>query len=138
VLENVVASFHLHPKSSVLAALFNTTSYRRHEASIREQAMEILTLLGLDKVKDVLGSHLPHGHRLILGIARALAVKPKLLLLDEPTRGMSLEEIDLALSAIERICQQGVTIVLVEHNMEVIDFCDRENKRTLLKPTWEI
>lgn len=125
VLQNVVASFHLRPKSSVLGALFNTASYRQSEASIREQSMEILKLLGLDKVKDELGKHLPHGHRLILGIARALAVKPKLLLLDEPTRGMSLEEIDLALGSIERVCQQGVTIVLVEHNMEVIDFCDR-------------
>jgi branched-chain amino acid transport system ATP-binding protein len=125
VLQNVVASFHLHPKSGLFSALFNTATYRRHEASIEEQSMEILKLLGLDKVKDVPGKHLPHGHRLILGIARALAVKPKLLLLDEPTRGMSLEEIDLALGAIERICQQGVTIVLVEHNMEVIDFCDR-------------
>jgi branched-chain amino acid transport system ATP-binding protein len=125
VLENVVASFHLRPKSSLLGTLFNTGTYRQNEANIREQSLEILNLLGLDKVKNELGKHLPHGHRLILGIARALAVKPKLLLLDEPTRGMSLEEIDLALGAIERVCQEGVTIVLVEHNMEVIDFCDR-------------
>jgi len=125
VLENVVASFHLRPKSSILSALFNTARYRQNEASIREQSLEILELLGLGEVKDELGKNLPHGHRLVLGIARALAVKPKLLLLDEPTRGMSLEEIDLALGAIERVCQQGVTIVLVEHNMEVMDFCDR-------------
>jgi branched-chain amino acid transport system ATP-binding protein len=125
VLENVVASFHLRPKSSLLDTLFNTGTYRQNEANIKEQSLEILNLLGLDKVKNELGKHLPHGHRLILGIARALAVKPKLLLLDEPTRGMSLEEIDLALGAIERVCQEGVTIVLVEHNMEVIDFCDR-------------
>ena len=125
VLENVVASFHLRPKSSFLDTLFNTGTYRRNEANIREQSLEILNLLGLDKVRNELGKNLPHGHRLILGIARALAVKPKLLLLDEPTRGMSLEEIDLALGAIERVCQEGVTIVLVEHNMEVIDFCDR-------------
>lgn len=125
VLENVIASFHLRPKSSLLDTFFNTTTYRQNEANIRKQSLEILDLLGLDKVKNELGKHLPHGHRLILGIARALAVKPKLLLLDEPTRGMSLEEIDLALGAIERVCQGGVTIVLVEHNMEVIDFCDR-------------
>jgi branched-chain amino acid transport system ATP-binding protein len=125
VLENVVASFHLRPKSSFLDTLFNTGTYRQNEANIREQSLEILNLLGLDKVRNELGKNLPHGHRLILGIARALAVKPKLLLLDEPTRGMSLEEIDLALGAIERVCQEGVTIVLVEHNMEVIDFCDR-------------
>jgi branched-chain amino acid transport system ATP-binding protein len=125
VLENVVASFHLRPKSNLLSTLFNTSTYRQNEANIREQSLEILNLLGLDKVRNELGKHLPHGHRLILGIARALAVKPKLLLLDEPTRGMSLEEIDLALGAIERVCQEGVTIVLVEHNMEVIDFCDR-------------
>jgi branched-chain amino acid transport system ATP-binding protein len=125
VWENVVASFHLRPKSSLLDTLFNTKMYRQNEANIREQSLEILNLLGLDKVRNEFGKHLPHGHRLILGIARALAVKPKLLLLDEPTRGMSLEEIDLALGAIERVCQEGVTIVLVEHNMEVIDFCDR-------------
>ena len=125
VLENVIASFHLRPKSSLPDVFFNTATYRKNEADIKEQSLQILNLLGLDKVKNVLGKHLPHGHRLILGIARALAVKPKLLLLDEPTRGMSLEEIDLALGAIERMCEQGVTIVLVEHNMEVIDFCDR-------------
>jgi branched-chain amino acid transport system ATP-binding protein len=125
VLENVVASFHLRPKSSFMGTLFNTATYRRNEASIREQSLEILRLLGLYEVRDELGKNLPHGHRLILGIARALAVKPRLLLLDEPTRGMSLEEIDLALGAIERMCLQGMTIVLVEHNMEVIDFCDR-------------
>jgi branched-chain amino acid transport system ATP-binding protein len=125
VLENVVASFHLRPKSSFLDTLFNTGTYRQNEANIREQSLEILNLLGLDKVRNELGKNLPHGHRLILGIARALAVKPKLLLLDEPTRGMSLEEIDLALGVIERVCQEGVTIVLVEHNMEVIDFCDK-------------
>jgi len=125
VLENVIASFHLRPKSSLPDVFFNTATYRRNEADIKEQSLQILNLLGLDKVKNELGKHLPHGHRLILGIARALAVKPKLLLLDEPTRGMSLDEIDLALGAIERMCEQGVTIVLVEHNMEVIDFCDR-------------
>jgi len=125
VLENVIASFHLRPKSSLLDVFFNTATYRRNEADIKEQSLEILKLLGLYELKDELGKNLPHGHRLILGIARALAVKPKLLLLDEPTRGMSLEEIDLALGAIERMCEQGMTIVLVEHNMEVIDFCDR-------------
>ncbi len=125
VLENVVASFHLRPKSGFFSTLFNTATYRRNEKDIRDQSLEILKLLGLYEVRNELGKNLPHGHRLILGIARALAVKPKLLLLDEPTRGMSLEEIDLALGAIERMCEQGMTIVLVEHNMEVIDFCDR-------------
>jgi branched-chain amino acid transport system ATP-binding protein len=125
VLENVIASFHLRPKSSLADVFFNTATYRKNEADIKEQSLEILKLLGLYELKDELGKNLPHGHRLILGIARALAVKPRLLLLDEPTRGMSLEEIDLALGAIERMCEQGMTIVLVEHNMEVIDFCDR-------------
>jgi len=61
----------------------------------------------------------------MLGIARAMAVKPKLLLLDEPISGMNPDEIDFTMTAIKKTQQQGVTFVLVEHNMRIMDLCDR-------------
>jgi branched-chain amino acid transport system ATP-binding protein len=125
VLQNVSASFHLHPRSSLLDIYFNTATYRNNEAYILEQSLEILKLVGLDKVKDELAKNLPHGYQKMLGIARALAVKPKLLLLDEPIAGMNPDEIDFTMTGIRKTRQQGTTIVVVEHNMRIMDLCDR-------------
>ena len=125
VLQNISTSFYLHPKSSLFAIYFNTKTYRRNEAYIREQAMEILKLVGLETVKDELAKNLPHGYQKMLSIARALAVKPKLLLLDEPIDGMNPDEIDFTMEGIRKTNQQGTTIVVVEHNMQIMDLCDR-------------
>jgi len=125
VLENISASFHLHPKSSLLDIYFNTATYRRNEAYILEQSLEIAKLAGLDRVKYELAKNLPHGYQKMLGMARALATRPKLLLLDEPIAGMNPDEIDSALTNIRNTQQQGVTILIVEHNMQILDLCDR-------------
>ena len=125
VLENVTASFHLRPKSNMWNAFFNTPTYRRNEAYIEEQSLEILKLVGLDGVSGTLAKNLPHGYQKMLGIARALAVKPIMLLLDEPLAGMNPDEIDFTMKAIARTRQQGVTILVVEHNMQVLELCDR-------------
>jgi len=125
VLENISASFHLHPKSSLLDIYFNTATYRRNEAYILEQSLEIAKLVGLDRVKDELAKNLPHGYQKMLGMARALATRPKLLLLDEPIAGMNPDEIDSALKNIKKTQEQGVTILIVEHNMQILDLCDR-------------
>ena len=123
VLQNVTASFHLHPKSNLLDVYFNTKTYRRNEAMIMEEALEILELVGLTDSKNVLAKHLSHGHQKMLGIARALATKPKMLLLDEPLGGMNPDEIDHALEAINNTFHRGVTIFLVEHNMKIMNLC---------------
>ncbi len=125
VLENVVASFHLHPKCGFLEGVFNTASYRRKEQKILEEATEILSLVGLEHEKDVLGKNLPQGPQKLLTMARALAIRPKLLLLDEPVGGMHFDEVNHAISAIKRVRDQGTTIVLVEHNMRLMRLCDR-------------
>jgi branched-chain amino acid transport system ATP-binding protein len=125
VLENVVASFYLYPRSGFWEALFNTAAYRKKEEYILNQAGEILRLVGLDKVKDELAKNLPHGHQKVLNVARALAIKPKLLLLDEPIAGMTRDEIVFSLRIFEKIRSQGITILLVEHNMEFMSLCDR-------------
>ena len=123
---NIVASFYLSADSSLLGAILNTPRYRKKEEYILHQAEENLQLVGLGKVRDELAKNLPHGYQKVLDLARALAVKPKLLLLDEPIGGMSSEEIDLALKAIDKVRLQGTTILLVEHNMTVVmSLCDR-------------
>jgi branched-chain amino acid transport system ATP-binding protein len=125
VLENVVASFHLDPKCGFWEGLLNTRAYQRKEERILDEAMEILRLVGLEREKDILGKNLPHGPQKLLTMARALAVRPKLLLLDEPIGGMHFDEVNRAISAIERIRSQGTTIVLVEHNMRLMRLCER-------------
>jgi len=125
VLENVVASFHLDPKCGFWEGLLNTRSYQRKEERILDEAMEILGLVGLEREKDILGKNLPHGPQKLLTMARALAIRPKLLLLDEPIGGMHFDEVNRAISAIERIRSQGTTIVLVEHNMRLMRLCER-------------
>jgi branched-chain amino acid transport system ATP-binding protein len=125
VLQNVSASFHLHPRSSLIDIYFNTATYRRNEAYIMEQSLEILRLVGLDRVKDELARNLPHGYQKMLGVARTLATRPKLLLLDEPLAGMNPEEIEFTLRNIKKTQGQGVTILIVEHNMQILELCDR-------------
>ena len=92
-LENVVASYYPHPRSGFWESFLNTPRYRRNEAYALEQSLRILELVGLSKVKDERAKNLPHGYQKMLGIARALAVEPKLLMLDEPLGGMNPDEI---------------------------------------------
>ena len=125
VLQNVSASFHLHPRSSLLDIYFNTPKYRRNETYIKEQSLEVLRTVGLEKVKDELAKNLPHGYQKMLGVARALATRPKLLLLDEPLGGMNPSEIEFSLSAIKKMREGGMTILIVEHNMQILTICDR-------------
>jgi branched-chain amino acid transport system ATP-binding protein len=125
VLQNVSASFYLHPKSSLWDMYFNTATYRRNKDYIQKQSQEILKGVGLDKVKDELAKNLPHGYQKMLGIARALAVQPTLMLLDEPIAGMNPDEIAFTMEGIKKMQQGGTTIVVVEHNMKIMELCDR-------------
>ena len=125
VLENVSASFHLRPKSSFLGTFFNSAQYRRNEAFIREQSLEILHLVGLEHVRNELAKNLPHGYQKMLGVARALATQPSLIMLDEPLGGMNPSEIEFSLNSIRKMHDQGITTLIVEHNMQILDLCDR-------------
>ncbi len=125
VLQNVTSSFYLHPHSSIFDVYFNTHKYRSNEAYINQKAQEILNLLWLGKSALDLAKNLPHGYQKMLGVARALATQPKLLLLDEPLGGMNPEEISYTLNVIRSLRDQGITILIVEHNMQILDLCDR-------------
>lgn len=125
VLQNIKVSFYLHPKSGILDIFFNTPTYRRNQNRVQEQAMEIMRLLGLEKIKDELAKNLPQGYRKMLGVARALATRPKLLLLDEPLGGMNPSEIEFSLNSVKKMRDEGITILIVEHNMQILNICDR-------------
>lgn len=121
VEENVmVAGHHLH-KASVLSAMFRTRAHAEDEARLQKRARELLDVMGLGKhAQDIAGS-LPYGSQRRLEIARALMLKPKLLLLDEPAAGMNSQEA----AELERQIrflrdEMGLTVVLVEHNMAVV------------------
>ncbi len=124
VFENVTAAYHMRPHSTIGQVFFNTKTYRENEKYIAKSADEILEFLGLSHVRNELAKNLPHGYQKILGVARALATKPKLLLLDEPLGGMNPEEIDFSIKAISNMRDKGITVLVVEHNMQILDILD--------------
>lgn len=124
VYENIAAAHFLHPHSSVLDVYFNTRKYRENEKQVAESTEHILDFLGMNDLRNVLAKSLPHGYQKLLGVARALATRPKLLLLDEPLGGMNPEEIHFSIDAIAKMRDQGITILIVEHNMQILDICD--------------
>lgn len=96
------------------------------EVGERRLAMEILAFFGIDHLADRTPSELPYGHRKLLELARAIAQQPRVLLLDEPIAGMNAQEAKEIANVIQRLKDSGMTILLVEHNMEfVMSVCDR-------------
>jgi branched-chain amino acid transport system ATP-binding protein len=119
VMENVlVGSHHLLPQS-VWSAIVGGTATRRM-GEIRERAAALLATLGLTDDADRLVGSLPYGRQRMVEIARALVSKPKLLLLDEPAAGLNSSEVDRLRGILEELRAQGLTLVLVEHNMGLV------------------
>jgi branched-chain amino acid transport system ATP-binding protein len=123
VLENVLMGLHLHSRRGLGRLLFSGRRFPRAEVS---RAQEVLEFTGLVSHADQLAKNLPHGHQRVLGIAMALAARPRLLLLDEPVTGMNHEESQRVMDLVRTIRDQGVTVLLVEHNMKaVMGTCER-------------
>ncbi|MFN8565725.1 MAG: ABC transporter ATP-binding protein, partial [Anaerolineae bacterium] len=124
-LENLLVSQHALGKATVVGALAFTPGYRREERFLRDNAMLLLDRFGLAPVADVQARTLPYGDQRRLELARALATKPKLLLLDEPTAGMNpVETHDLGAQII-RLREEGLTVLVIEHDMSLIQqVCD--------------
>ena len=126
VTQNMIAASHLHPRIGLWEAIFNTPRYRRKEKEVLAGLTETLELVGLTKMKDTLARNLPHGHQKMLGIAMALAARPRLLLLDESLGGMNQSEVENALGIMDQIRRRGIAILLIEHNVQaVMTICDR-------------
>jgi len=117
VLQNVQLASHLNSGVGFWQTVLKTPGSRRREEAIRERAEEILELVGISHLARATAGSLPHGHKRMLGIAIALACRPKLLLLDEPLAGMNVAEVDETIALIRRLWESGLTILLIEHNM---------------------
>jgi branched-chain amino acid transport system ATP-binding protein len=126
VLDNVFTCYHMSYRTRIWKRFLHTPSAIEEERQLKKGAVEILEFMGLDPLRDELASKLTHGQQRALGICMALATNPKLLLLDEPVTGMNPAETQTMLNLIGRIRNRGMTIAIVEHNMQaVMNLCDR-------------
>ncbi len=121
VMDNVLVGQHLTIKSSPIANLFHTKSWKHAEEAARERALEALRLVGLESNADDFAGSIPYGAQKRLELARALVKEPKLLMLDEPTAGLNSVESENLMMLVKEIQRQnGISIILIEHNMKLM------------------
>jgi branched-chain amino acid transport system ATP-binding protein len=126
VRENVVTGTHLSARGGLLAALFTSPRIRRQEVEQREVAEGLLAMTGLADVTEALPRELTGGQLRLLEIARALAARPKLVLLDEPAAGLNQTETRALEKTLLRVRDEGTTLVIVEHDVELVfRLCDQ-------------
>jgi branched-chain amino acid transport system ATP-binding protein len=127
VIDNVMLAQHLRLKSDFLSAMFRLPWYTKEEKLIYDDSLRLLEAVGLAKREKEQANSLPYGEQRRLEIARALATKPKLLLLDEPAAGMNPQETEELMRFIQKILREfDLTILLIEHDMRVVmGICER-------------
>ena len=127
VLENVMTACHIHARQNLFDAVLRLPRFQRDEREHREFALELLEIFDLANARNEGGTSLPYGKQRRLEIVRALATRPKLLLLDEPAAGLNPSEQEDLMNLIQQIRDRfSLTILLVEHNMKVVmGVCER-------------
>ena len=127
VFDNVRVAFHLHLDHDSVHSLTRGPKFQKEETELRERTRELLSIFQLERVQDEPAKSLPYGDQRRLEIIRALATRPKLLLLDEPAAGMNPSEKDELMTLIRFIRDRfGLAILLVEHDMKVVmGICER-------------
>lgn len=126
VLDNVKIGFHTRTRTKLWDAIFHTAQFKRDEQLTVSEGMEVLKRVGLEEYANEFASNLPYGNQRKLEIARALAVGPEILLLDEPAAGMNPAETASLMELIKKINEDGLTIIVIEHDMKfIMNICDR-------------
>ena len=120
VAENVEVGFHLATTGGVAAALARPGWFRRQEGDVHRKARELLDVVGLADQAEQDAELLPYGQQRLLEVARALAAKPRLLLLDEPAAGLNTQETDALAAIVQEINKQGITVLLIEHDVALV------------------
>lgn len=119
VLENVMVGQHCRTNAGIASSILHTRSQRLEERRMVERAYELLDFVGLTKRAGELACNLPYGEQRLLEIVRGLASGPKLLMLDEASAGMNSVEKDNLIRIIHAISDQGITILMIEHDMKL-------------------
>ena len=126
VKENALRGAYLHRYPGALSAFFLTSRARDLQKQTTEKVERLMTWLGLEQFADTDASAMPYGHQKTLGIVIALAAEPRMIFLDEPVAGLSAEETDHVRDTIKRVREQGISVVVIDHNMRFISgLCDR-------------
>jgi branched-chain amino acid transport system ATP-binding protein len=121
VLHNLLIGRHTHRKTNVWQDIFFTAATREEELRSREKAEEVIDFLNLQHYRDTFVAGLPYGVRKVVEVARALCTEPSLLLLDEPSSGLNVEETDDMAFWIQDIQHElGITVLMVEHDMSLV------------------
>ena len=125
LIENVMVGLHHTYRGGLAGVVLATPLARREEADAQIRAASLLRVVGLEALANEEARNLPYGKQRLLEIARALALDPKLLLLDEPAAGLTAPDIKVLMEIIRKIKAQGVTVILIEHHMDVVmSLCD--------------
>jgi len=119
-LDNVKLGHHCRMRSKLWDSLLKTPFERKEEVQVEEHSMELLKLVGLDRLADRYARNLAYGQQRRLEIARALATDPRLLLLDEPAAGFTPQEKVELMDLVQTILKRGITVFLIEHDMKVV------------------
>ena len=120
VLENIMVGCHVRSRKGILSSALRLPSVAREEQEIRERSEEYLRFVGIEQYGDRPAGTVPFGVQRLVEIARANASQPRLLLLDEPAAGLNEAETRDASRLIRRICDSGVTVILIEHDMRMV------------------
>lgn len=120
VLGNVIAGFHARHEIPPWQYVIHGAAFRRDQARCRDEAMNLLAFVGLKQRGYVTAGSLSYGEQRMLEIARALATAPRLLMIDEPAAGLNAAEVEALLARIVALRERGVTVVMVEHNMDLV------------------
>jgi len=125
VLENVMVGLHTKSASGIISCAFKLPGQVKEEKAVKKRAMHWLEFTGMADLAEVTAANLPFGKGRILEISRALAVEPRVILMDEPAAGLNSRETMQLAALIKKIRESGITIVLVEHDMDlVMAICD--------------
>ncbi len=120
VLENVMLGGYLKSRKGLIRAAFRLPGTSREEGRERDEAMSWLETVGIVKHAHITAANLPLGEQKLLEVARALAASPRLVLLDEPAAGLNEAETEKAAAMIQGLSEQGITVILVEHDMKMV------------------
>jgi len=120
VLDNVIAGFHVHHNIPAWQYVIHGTAFTRDRQQCREEALRLLEFFGMGARLNVFAGELSYGEQRMLELARSLATNPRLLLVDEPAAGLNAAEVDVLLDRIRTLRSRGITVVVVEHNMDLV------------------